>query len=232
MIAIIPARGGSKGVPGKNRRLFLGSSLIRRAAFSVQGLTGHVYVSTDDPLIAAEARTFTNVIMRPPELGRDDTPMLAVIQHAIGELKEKSFAIGWETLAILQPTAPLRTTVHVRAAMDLLANSGADSVVSVVEIPAHSHPYQVVDIQEDRLRPWATFAAVEMDDMPTRRQATSPVYVRDGTIYLIRRSVIEAGSLYGARCIPLIIPSFESATIDTEEDWVRAEELARRRNLL
>lgn len=223
MIVIIPARGGSKGVPYKNHRPFNdGASLVRRAIQCAMAVSRFIYVSTDDPLIAADAALSVPVIPRPAHLAQDDTPMLPVIQHAMGWLKDALAPQEPEFVMTLQPTQPLRTATHLQAAYRILSQDPkADSVVSVVEIPAHYSPAYACNIQDGELIVTHT----------VRRQDARTMYSRDGTVYLTRVSALKSGSLYGKRCIPLIIPSAESVNIDTEEDWVRAEGILRRRNL-
>lgn len=230
---IIPARGGSKGIPNKNLRLLNGFSLLHWAINSVKGQYTDLFVSTEDPLIAATASHLgAAVIDRPRQLARDDTPMLEVMLHAARELEDYSF----DTFAIVQPTQPLRSPLHIDAALRLFAAEEPDSVVSVVEIPAHYNQGYACSLNhKGDLVPQFGLVDVDptMDDAwPKRRQDVKPTYSRDGTIYLTRASTLLSGSLYGKRCIPLIIPSGESANIDTEEDWVRAEDILRRRRNL
>jgi CMP-N-acetylneuraminic acid synthetase len=227
VLALIPARGGSKGLPGKNVRLLLGESLVSRAGAAAResGVVDRVIVSTDDDAVAAEARRagIDVPFMRPSSLAGDDTPMLPVIQHAVDTLQ----AQGWraEIVVLLQPTSPLRTPSHVRDAVTMLRETGADSVVSVVEVPRHMSPDYVMRIENGELRPF-----LEGGERVTRRQDARPAYVRDGTVYAFWRSTLErCGSLYGEHCLPLAVPAAMSITIDTAEDWAEAERMLRER---
>lgn len=226
-LALIPARAGSKSIPGKNRRLFDGVTLVHKAIrVALDAHCTRTVVSTDDPLIAADCRSWVTVLDRPANLAQDDTPMLAVVQHAL--------AFDWgdcDVVVLLQPTQPLRTALHVRAALHLLEKTGADSVVSVVQIPAHYSPDYAMrmgyDITSDR-NYLVPFLPLPERKETTRRQDARPAYSRDGTVYAIKRETIEQGSLYGSHCVPLVIPSNESVNLDTEEDWTRAEAMVRK----
>jgi CMP-N-acetylneuraminic acid synthetase len=227
ILALIPARGGSKGLPDKNLKPLAGQSLVARAAAVARdsGVVDRVVVSTDAPAIADEARRagIDVPFMRPAELAADDTPMLPVVQHAVDALD----AAGWRAgiIVLLQPTSPLRRPSHVRDAVARLRAGGADSIVSVVELPRHMSPDYVMCIADGELRPF-----LPGGERLTRRQDARPAYVRDGTVYAFWRDTLDRyGSLYGARCLPLIVPAAESITIDGPEDWTAAERLLRGR---
>lgn len=233
-LAIIPARSGSKGIPGKNVRDFCGKPLLQWAVEIGLETCDWVAVSTESAKYAAVARRLgIDVVHRPDGLASDSAPMLNVVKHAL----EASELTGWspDVVVLLQPTAPLRTARHVRVALDSLRfQMEADSVVSVVEIPAHYSPDYALEIASGRLGPFFHHDAMydcawSLDDMKTYRQDARKAYSRDGTVYAIRRETIERGSLYGDKCVPLIIPPHESCNIDTEEDWQRAEAMMKAR---
>ncbi len=221
VLAVVPARAGSKGVPGKNERLLAGKTLIARAAEAARasGAVDRCILSTDSDRIADLGREAGLEVpfLRPPELARDDTPMQPVIEHALNEVERAGFRP--DAVLVLQPTAPLRTGEHVAAAVRLLEETGADSVVTVVEIPRHFSPHYAMRITDGRL---ATFlpegAAI------TRRQDAEPAFSRDGTVYAVRRDVLALQhDLYGSDCRPLVLAVAESINIDTPEDWAAAE---------
>lgn len=210
-LALIPARAGSKGVPGKNTRLFCGLPLIAWAINVGLETCDRTVVSTDGEDISALAWQYgVGVVIRPAELATDEAPMLPVIQHALAAEEDKP-----DVVVLLQPTSPLRTAENVRAALRLLEEQDATSVVSLRPIPAHMSPDYAVRLVDGR---WVAPAT-----RLTRRQDCRPAYYRDGTVYAIRRWVIEEGDLYGSMPVPLIIPAAESCTIDTEADWLAAE---------
>ena len=221
VLAIVPARGGSKGVPGKNVRKLGGRTLLDYAALAAResGVVDRIVLSTDSAEIAdAGKRAGLEVpFMRPSSLAQDDTPMLPVIQHAIGALA----ADGWtaDVVALLQPTSPLRRPSHVRDAVTMLQDTNADSVVTVVELPRHLSPDYVMRIEDGVLRPFLAEGA-----RVTRRQDARAAYARDGTVYVCWRATLEKfGNIYGERCQPLILDAADSLSIDSPADWAEAE---------
>jgi CMP-N,N'-diacetyllegionaminic acid synthase len=223
VLAIVPARGGSKGVPDKNLRPLAGRTLLEYTAEAARasGVIDRLVLSTDSAAIAAAGRQagIEAPFMRPADLARDDSPMLPVLQHAIGELARG----GWspELVVLLQPTSPLRRAAHVREAVERLRQSGADSVVTVIEVPKHLSPDYVMRIDGGVLRPF-----LPEGERITRRQDVRPAYSRDGTVYAFRRDTLERfGSIYGERCLPLLIDAHDSLSIDTPDDWAAAERI-------
>jgi len=221
VLALVPARGGSKGIPDKNLRPLAGRTLLDYAARSAaaSGVIDRIILSTDSEQIAVEGRRVGLEVpfIRPAELAQDDTPMLPVIEHALDFVKQE----GWdaEILVLLQPTSPLRTAAHIRDVVGALRASQADSVVTVVELPRHLSPDYVMRLDEGRLVPFLPEGA-----RVTRRQDARPAFVRDGTVYACWvKTVREARSIYGRSCRPWIIPSGESITIDSPDDWRDAE---------
>ena len=221
VLALVPARGGSKGIPDKNIRLLAGRTLLEYVAkaAAASGVIDRLVLTTDSDRIAAEGlRVGIEVpFMRPDALAEDDSPMLPVIEHAVDQLEQG----GWlpEIVVLLQPTSPLRRPDHVREAIHQLRATGADSVVSVVELPRHLSPDYVMRIDGGRLTPFLPEGA-----RITRRQDARPAYVRDGTVYAFwRRTLRESRTIYGEDCRPFIIPARESMTIDTPDDWAEAE---------
>jgi len=213
-LALVPARKNSKGIPGKNTRNFNGIPLLSWAVRVGLATCERTAVSTDDEMTRRILPRGVDFIRRPKELAVDRAPMLPVIQHALLELAQRG--MEFETVVLLQPTQPLRTRKHVEMALRLLKTSRADSVVSVVEIPAHYSPDFAMRVEGGALIP---YLGVEP---PTRRQDCRRAYSRDGTVYAVKTDVVLAGSLYG-NAVPLVIPESESVNIDTEDDWRRAE---------
>jgi CMP-N-acetylneuraminic acid synthetase len=221
VLGLVPARGGSKGVPGKNVRLLAGRTLLEYTARAAResNVIDRIVLSTDSVEIA-EAGTRARIevpFMRPASLAADDTPMVPVITHAVGELERQ----GWspDIIVLLQPTSPLRRPEHIRDAVTALRQSDADSVVTVIEVPRHLSPDYVMRIDEGRLKPFLSEGA-----RITRRQDARPAYSRDGTVYAFRRSTLERfGGIYGDDCRPLLIDARESLSIDSPADWDEAE---------
>lgn len=220
-LGLVPARSGSKGVPGKNTRLLVGRPLLEYTARAAadSGMLDRVVVSTDSAEIAECGRRVGLEVpfMRPVALAQDDTPMLPVIEHALDELQRQGW--GPEIVVLLQPTSPLRTPGHIRSAVELLRSSGADSVVTVVAVPQHLSPDYLMRIEAGQLRPFLPDGA-----HIARRQNARPAYARDGTVYAFRTATLgRFGTIYGEDCRPLLIDAAESLSIDTDADWVAAE---------
>ncbi|MGH7717817.1 MAG: cytidylyltransferase domain-containing protein [Gemmatimonadaceae bacterium] len=220
VLALIPARGGSKGVPGKNSRLIAGKSLVQRAyeCAVASGVADRVVLSTDDPAIAASAATYGLEVtgLRPAELARDDTPMIDVAIHALTTLAAGGYCP--DALLLLQPTSPLRRPEHVRQACALLGDN--DAVCTVTPLPLEMSPHFVMRIGADG------YLSHFMPDGAayTRRQDVPRAYKRDGTVYLTKSSVLlDRRSFYGDRCVPLIVSAEESLSIDDLDHWREAE---------
>lgn len=217
VLAVIPARGGSKGIPNKNLAIVAGRPLLAYTADAAResSRVTRTIVSTDDAAIA-EAATGLGLevpFMRPPSLAADDTPMLPVLQHAVATMRTGGFAA--DVVVLLQPTSPLRRAEHIDAAVDLLATSGADSVVSVVEVPHQFNPMSVLRLDGGRLQPFMEGPLV------TRRQDKPKVFARNGPAVLaVRASVVEQGSLYGDDCRALVMSADDSLDIDSPRDLV------------
>jgi len=227
VLGLVPARGGSKGVPGKNVRPLAGHTLLEytaRAA-SESGVLDRIILSTDSPEIAEAGRRAGLEVpfMRPAALAADDTPMVRVIEHALTEMSGQRWSP--EIVVLLQPTSPLRRPDHIRDAVRMLRETGADSVVTVVEVPRHLSPDYVMRIEGDRLKPFLPDGS-----RVTRRQDARPAYSRDGTVYAFRRSTIDrTGGIYGEDCRPLLIDACDSLSIDSPADWDEAERLLAQR---
>lgn len=228
VLALVPARSGSKGCPGKNLRKLGGQSLLCRATTCAQAVADMVIVSTDIIGACDEVGDLSHVYIcaRPPELAQDDTSMVDVVKHVLG----LQFTDRWGNSAhvygdspddiwlIVQPTQPFRQPKHLRAAIELLEQTGADSVVSVVEAPS---PDKLCRIVDGRL----VIPSTE------RRQDAKPAYKRDGTVYAFRRRTVDTyQNIYGQDVRPLIIPAEESCELDTEQDWQDVERRWRERN--
>jgi CMP-N,N'-diacetyllegionaminic acid synthase len=220
VLGIIPARGGSKGIPNKNLAPIAGRPLLAYTADAVRGSTRvtRVIASTDDPEIASAARALGVDVpfMRPASLAADDTPMLPVVQHALAAMRDAGFAA--DAVALLQPTSPLRRAEHIDAGIELLERSGADAVVSVVEVPHQFNPVSVLRLSGDRLEPFLDGPLV------TRRQDKPRLFARNGpAVLVVRALVIERGSLYGDDCRALVMTAEDSLDVDTPWDAALVE---------
>lgn len=226
VLAVIPARGGSKGVPGKNLRELCGRPLLAYTADAVKASTRitRAIVSTDDDRIAECARSLGLDVpfMRPASLAGDDTPMLPVLQHAIDAMTSRGVPV--DVVVLLQPTSPLRRAEHVDTAIDWLERAGGDSVVSVVEVPHQFSPVSVMRIEDGVLKPFLDGPTV------TRRQDKPRVFARNGPAVLaVRADVVKGGSLYGETSWPLAMSTEDSIDIDSVWDFELVECVLARR---
>jgi CMP-N-acetylneuraminic acid synthetase len=184
-----------------------------------------VILSTEDEAIAAAGRDLGCDVpfMRPLDLAHDETPHLPVIQHATRWMQER---INYQpdAVMILQPTSPLRTGEDIAAAVALLDRSGADSVLSVNEVPAHTHPMRTLRV--DSSGNAVLFVSGEpVRNRINRRQDLPPAWVMNGAIYACRTPLLFGAqpSLFGNRVIAYRMPPERSISIDDLEDWAAAE---------
>lgn len=230
ILAVIPARGGSKGVPRKNVRMVGSKPLIAytiTAAAALKDQFHRLIVSTDDNEIAEIALKYGAEVpfMRPAELAGDKVPMVPVLQHAVLAIEEMDqIVLDW--VLLLQPTCPFRAPEDIQAALGLALAGGCDSVISVVRVLAH-HPILMKKIENNRLLP---FGIEEIEG--TRRQDYSPpAYMRNGCIYLTRRdTLIQTNSIWGKVIRPYIMPEDRSVNVDSELDMKLVEMLLQERN--
>ena len=229
VLGLIPARGGSQGVPGKNIKLLAGKPLLAytaEAALAARRLA-RVILSTDDPAIAAVGRDcgLDVPFLRPAELARADTPTLPVVLHALAwaEAHDAAHTASYDAICLLQPTTPLRPAGEIDACIALLESSGAESVITVLPVPHEYNPHWVyVEDAAGQLR----LSTGEPEPIP-RRQALPPAYHRSGSVYVTRWAVAAGGSLYGRSTRAVIGDPALSVNINTPEDWARAEALLR-----
>ncbi len=228
ILALIPARGGSKGVPRKNIREVGGKPLITwtlETALAAQHLFARITVSTDDEEIATVARGCGAEVpfLRPAELSADTAKTLPVIQHALRFLEaEEGRHYDW--VCLLQPTDPFRTVEDLEKAVALACEGGCDSVISVVQVSAH-HPILMKRIEAGCLLPYC----IEEKEGTRRQDYEPPAYMRNGAIYLTRRDVLMLqNSLWGETIHPYVMPAERSVSVDTELDLELVDLLLRK----
>jgi CMP-N,N'-diacetyllegionaminic acid synthase len=223
VLGIVPARGGSKGIPGKNVRPLGGKPLLvhtAEAALAARRLS-RVVLTTDDERIAEVGRGCGLEVpfLRPAELAMDDTPTLPVLQHVVAELEKTGDR--FDAVCLLQPTSPFRRAGDIDGCISLLESAGLDAVVSVLPVPPEHNPHWVYFQDGEGLLRLATG---EEQPIP-RRQELPPALHRDGSVYVTRRDVLmEGNSLYGKRLGGFLADS-RSLNLDTPADWERAERL-------
>ncbi|MCX7609828.1 MAG: acylneuraminate cytidylyltransferase family protein [Anaerolineales bacterium] len=226
VLALIPARGGSKGIPRKNIRPFAGYPLIAftiAAARQAKTVT-RVIVSTDDEEIAAIARRYgaETPFLRPAELAGDHVPDLPVFAHALDWLEQHE-NYRPEAIVHLHPTTPVRPQGCIDEAVRiLLAHPEADAVRSVVE--AGQTPYKMwqIDPQSGRMIPLLEIPG-NPEPYNTPRQELPTVYWQTGHVNVTRPTTIRRGSMTGRVLYPVIIDSRYLVDIDTPADWQFAE---------
>lgn len=223
-IATICARGGSKGLPGKNIRPFAGKPLIAHTIEQALACPDidQVYVSTDDADIAAAARAAGATVPypRPAELATDEAGKLPVIEHLAGWLEARGEPV--RRIVDLQPTSPLRDSSDIAAA--LATRPDAQLVVSVCE--AGDNPY--FNLVEPDAR---GFVRLSKGDGAARRQEVPPVYALNGSIYVWQRAALAHAAVHGMWSVDIaayVMPRWKSADIDTLEDFEYAQWLWQR----
>lgn len=215
LLALISARGGSKGIPRKNIRSFCGKPLLQWSidAALATACVDQVVVTTDDPEIAQVARACGAEVpfLRPAELATDTAPGIAPVLHALEQLPQVSDVL------LLQPTSPLRTSADIEAIVALRQEAGRESAVSLT--PSAKHPAWMYSLSQDqRLEP-----LLQQDGVHCRQQLT-PAYVLNGALYLASRAfLLREQALIAPDTLGYVMPAERSVDIDTPLDWQWAE---------
>lgn len=227
MLAVIPARGGSKGIPRKNLTLLDGRPLIAWTIRSVlsSGAFERLIVSTDDPEIAEVARREGAEVpfLRPANFSGDLAPAIGVIHHALKVLGV-DLVNASSSVAYLQPTSPFRSASHLREAVALFETQCPDTLVSVQRVPHNMVPgAQMVSTAESH-QLWLD----SPDGQVLRRQEKAVAYARNGPAILIvsTKDVLERGRLYGERVLGYEMDRLSSLDIDDPLDLEMARALA------
>lgn len=222
-VAIIPARGGSKRIPRKNIRPFLGKPIIARSieAALVSECFSRVIVSTDDDEIAEVARSFgaETPFRRPAELASDHAATLPVVAHAVDWLIEHGCTP--EAVCCIYPTAPLLRPSDIREGHELLRSTGADYVITCCAFEFAVQ--RSLEISEEGF-----LSAAFPEHIDSRSQDLKPLYHDAGQLYWgTTSSFVERIPFFRSRAVPLVLPRLRVQDIDDEEDWARAEFLVR-----
>ena len=223
VLAIIPARGGSKGIARKNVKTLAGKPLIYWTIDAAkQSLCiDRIVVSTEDEEIASVARELTVDVpfMRSAELAADDTPGIAPVLHAISQLPV------YEWVLLLQPTSPLRSAEDIDGIWQFCKEKNAPSAVSVCE--AGKHPYWMYQCDSSH----RIFPFMEKRPDFARRQDLPPAYALNGALYLARTDwLLEQENFIGPETLGYIMPSERSVDLDTPQDWRWVEFLIEQAN--
>lgn len=223
-IALVPARGGSKGLARKNLRELAGKPLLNHAIDAASGSrhVSAIYVSSEDEeILASGERAGCTAIRRPAALAQDASTATEVMQHFF----ETAALDGDPTIIYLQPTSPLRTSAHIDGAIAAMRAAGATSLVSVVEL--EKSPFKSFVCGEDgRLK-----SLFDEKFSNHNRQELPRAYIPNGAIYIFPKSLFLArGGFPSEGSLPYIMSAADSVDIDTQADLDRAQKLMEQRN--
>ena len=227
VIGLIPARGGSRGLPGKNLRLLAGKPLLLHTveAAKQSKCLSDVYVSSDNPKITETAdQAGCAIIVRPPHLATDTALAADVVKHflaTVPEVVEKNLIIVY-----LQPTSPFRTAAHIDHALAEMMQADAPGLVSVVELT--KSPYKSFHLDEQgRLKPLFNEALSNLG-----RQALPRTFAANGAIYAFRAAkFLERQGFPSDGSLPFVMSEEDSIDIDSPADFLRAEHVFGIRNV-
>jgi len=222
VLGLIPARGGSRRITNKNLAVLEGKTLVRRALETsiAAGCFATVGLSSEDPAILAEADGLpVELLERPPELATDTALTYDVVIHALSALDGTAF----DAVAVVQCTSPFTAPEDLAGTVELLERTGAESAVSVTELESGLHPWKLKRLEGDRLLPF-----IQDDEMKPSHELP-PLWIRNGSVYVSRRSVIDGGRLVSDDVRGYPMPAERSLDIDTERDLEFARFLLERK---
>ncbi|SEA54894.1 acylneuraminate cytidylyltransferase family protein [Psychroflexus halocasei] len=223
ILAIIPARGGSKGVPGKNIKELGGKPLLAYTVDSVKEsrLIDKFILSSEDEEIIKIARDLGVEVpfVRPESLAQDQSGSIGVVQHAVDYFEKKGEF--FDAVILLQVTSPFREKVFIDQAIKKFIKSDADALVSVLPVPHEYNPHWVFEENEKGDLKIATGES----EIIKRRQDLPNAYFRDGSIYLTKTEFIKKGSFFGEKLSFIESNPETYVNIDTLTDWEKAEKM-------
>lgn len=228
ILAIITARGGSKGVPGKNIKSLGGKPLIAYTieAAKKSGVFDRIILTTDDIKIAEVAKQYGCEVpfMRPAELAGDAVQHLPVLRHAVQWLKDNEGYVP-DYCMTLQPTSPFRQAEHIRQAVEIILKTGADSVLGVSEIPGHYSPHKSMTM--GAAGELVLFNGNPVRKRTMRRQDLATCYFSNGTLYLYKTGNLFGddgpAAFFGDDVRACVMDAKYGVDIDTPADWELAE---------
>ena len=223
ILAVIPARAGSKRIPGKNRKLLAGRELIRYIieASLNSSLIDCIVVSSDDEIVLSIAEEYDRIIpiRRPPELAGDKSPAIDYVLHILGVLKEE-----FDLIVILQPSSPFTTENDIDSTINLINKyAEADSAVSVVKLDHAIHPLKLKTRVGDQLIPY-----IEDENGRMAEHELPDLYIRNCSVYVSRHNTVLKGSILGKMSVSYIMPRERSLDINDPIDFEFAEFLMKR----
>jgi len=223
VLALIPARGGSKGVPRKNIKELGGKPLLVYTAEKALAskLISKVVLSTEDDemMQVGKACGVEVPFQRPEDLAKDQSGSLGVVQHAIDFYEERGEF--FDVVILLQVTSPFREEGFIDRAIEKFIQSEADALVSVLPVPHEYNPHWIFEADRNgNLR-----IATGENQIIKRRQDLPKAYFRDGSIYITKTEVIKQGSFFGNQLTYIESNPDLYVNIDTMDDWKKAEEM-------
>ncbi len=222
ILAIIPARGGSKGIPGKNSKLLGGKPLLQYTveAAKESRMLSRVILSSEDAAIMELAKSIGLEVpfVRPEHLATDNSGTLEVVQHALQYFMEQGEV--FDAVCLLQPTTPFRERGSIDKAIQKFGEKGYDSLLSVREVPAEFNPHWVFEADNHG----HLHIATGEKEIIKRRQELPKAYFRDGSLYLTKTEVVlKQNSLYGTKLGYIVSEGYKFVNLDTMLDWEKAE---------
>jgi CMP-N,N'-diacetyllegionaminic acid synthase len=224
LLALIPARGGSKGVPRKNIKLLGGKPLLWYSYESAResGLFTEIVLSTEDTEIAETGKRLGMMVpfIRPAEFATDAAKSIDVVNHAIDEMAKLGYT--YDAVVLLQPTSPFREKGILNKALQAFIDTQADSLVSVRKVPHQFNPHWLFEADENNLLRIATGDK----ELIGRRQELPDAYYRDGQIYITLTEVLTQKRSFVGNRLSYIVNESEASlvNIDNMDDWHRAEQ--------
>lgn len=221
VLAIIPARGGSKGVPGKNIKLLGGKPLLQYTVerANESHLLTRIVLSSEDASIIATAQDLGLEVpfIRPATLASDQAKSIAVVQHAVAYFEAKGEF--FDAVCLLQPTSPFREKGFIDAAVAKFIQTGVDTLLSVLPVPHEYNPHWVFEENEIG----NLFIATGEQEIISRRQELPKAFYRDGALYITKMKYIKEGTFYGSNMGYIESNPDLHVNIDTLSDWEKAE---------
>lgn len=221
ILGIIPARGGSKGVPGKNVKLLGSNPLLSFTATAAKEskLLAKTILSSDDNEIIniAKENQIEVPFIRPDELANDTATSISVVQHAVAYME--SIGEYFDAVCLLQPTSPFREKGFIDAAIQKFISEEADALVSVLPVPHEFNPHWIFEPNNSGFLKISTGE----NTIISRRQDLPKSYFRDGSVYITKIEIIKKGSFYGEKLSFLESNPDFYVNIDTLKDWEIAE---------
>jgi CMP-N,N'-diacetyllegionaminic acid synthase len=221
VVALIPARAGSKRVPGKNTRHLGGHPLLAYtvATALASGVFDTVVVSTEDERTARIARHYgaDAPFLRPGAMAADSSPDIEWVSHALGELRASGHSL--DAFALLRPTSPLRTANTIRRAWTIFTDTPSIDSLRAVE-PCEQHPAKMWRIVDDRLQPLLPGAQGDTAWHSRPTQSLPAIWVQNASLEIAwTRCVIDHGSISGEQIVPFLTEEREGYDVNTERDW-------------